>query len=142
MIEQYQTLKGLDTAQKVRRELTKSNHLLMTSAVSEIIPSKLIGTKKAGVYYASEADFINIAVFGQTAKEWRKANPEKKGNQRDHATVLELLILSNLEAIDTYLIKWDADPEQRLELLKEIADHQRQVLPESKAAQRIIKKGK
>jgi len=142
LIQQYQDLKGLDTAHKVRRELTKANHLLLTDAISDAIPSRLLGTKKAGIYYASEMDIINVAVFGVTAKQWKKANPKAKGNIRDNADALELLILSNLEAINTYLIKWDTDQEQRVEILTEIATHQREVLPESKAAQRLMKKGK
>ena len=140
LIRQYQKLKGLDTAQRVRRELSKANYLLLTNAVREKIPSQLIGTKKAGAYYASEADLINMVLFGQTSKQWRKANPNKKGNIRDHAKALDLLILSNLEAINTYLIKWDTDQEQRIEILTDIAKHQKELLPESKAAQRIIKK--
>jgi len=142
LITQWRKLKGLDDNQKIRRELSKMNHLLLTSAISEQIPARLIGTKRAGIYFASEMDLLNNVVFGMTAKQWKKANPKAKGNIRDNADALELLILSNLEAINTYLIKWDTDQEQRVEILTEIATHQREVLPESKAAQRLMKKGK
>ncbi|MEL6926391.1 MAG: KilA-N domain-containing protein [Bacteroidota bacterium] len=142
LIIQWRELKGLDSSQKIRRELSKVNHLLLTSAISEQIPPQLVGTKKAGIYFSSEMDLLNTVVFGMTAQQWKKANPTAKGNMRDHAEPLELLILSNLEAINAYLIKWDTDQQQRLELLTEIANHQRNVLPESKAAQRLIKKGK
>lgn len=140
LIHQWQRLRGLDTAQKVRRELAKANHLLLTSAISDQIDPKLIGTKQAGIHYASEMDLLNMVVFGMTAQQWRQANPDKKGNIRDHAGGLELLILSNLEAINTYLIKWDTDQEQRFEILTEIAQHQREVLPDSPAAKRLIDK--
>ena len=142
LIREWQSFKGLDTTQKIRRELTKVNHLLLTDAIGESIPGKMIGTRKEGIYYASEMDLLNLAVFNQTAKEWKAAHPTKNGNIRDHASPLELIILSNLEAINTYLIKWDTEQEQRLEILKDIAEHQRKVIPESKAAQRLMNKTK
>ena len=142
MIKSWRELKGLTDARNVRRELTKANFGLLTKAIGDSIPAQLVGTKKAGIYYSSEMDLINMAVFGVTAKQWKAANPKAKGNIRDSADALDLLILSNLEAINTYLIKWDTDQDQRLEILTEIAEHQREVLPESKAAQRLIKKGK
>lgn len=141
LIEQYQDLKGLDTVHKVRRELTKANHLLLTDAIQERVSNKSISAKKMGHYFASEMDMLNLVVFGITAKDWKLANPDAKGNIRDNSTALELLILANLEAINTYLIKWDTDQDQRFELLSEIANHQRTILPTSKAAQRLIKEG-
>ncbi len=142
LIREWQSFKGLDTQHKIRRELTKVNHLLLTDAIGSQIPDNLIGTRKAAVYYSSEMDLLNEAVFGHSAKAWKKANPKKSGNMRDHANPLELIILSNLEAINTYLIKWDTEQDHRLEILKDIAEHQRRILPESKAAQRLIKQTK
>ena len=132
--------KTLNTAWDVRRELAKMNYSLLTNTIAEKIPDQVLGTKKAAPYFSSEADLINMAVFGKTAQQWKRENPKKKGNQRAHASGLELLILSNLEAINTYLIKWDTDQDQRLTLLTEIAEHQREVLPESQAAKRLIDK--
>ncbi len=142
LIREWQDFKGLTGPQEIRRELAKANHRLLTSAISDALPSQIAGTPKAGGYYASEMDLLNKVVFGQTAKEWKRANPKAKGNIRDHASPLELLILANLETINTYLIKWDTDQEQRLQLLQDITEHQRQVLPDSKAAQRLIRKAK
>lgn len=142
LIIEWRELKGISTAQQIRRELTKINMLPLTEAITSQIPARLIGTKKAGVYYASEMDMLNQVVFGMTAKEWKAANPKAKGNIRDHATELDLLILSNLETINTYLIKWDTDLTQRFGLLTDIVNHQREVLPNSKAAQRVINKMK
>ena len=142
LIVEWRELKGISTAQQIRRELTKMNMMPLTDAITERIPARLVGTKKAGIYYASEMDMLNQVVFGMTAKQWKAANPKAKGNIRDNAAELDLLILSNLETINTYLIKWDTDQAQRFELLTDIIQHQRQVLPSSKAAQRVIKKMK
>ncbi len=68
LIHEWQKLRGLDTAQKVRRELAKANHALLTSAISENVDPKLLGTSKARIYYASELDMLNVVVFGMTAK--------------------------------------------------------------------------
>ncbi|MFK7809778.1 MAG: KilA-N domain-containing protein [Saprospiraceae bacterium] len=140
LITEWRTLKGISDSQQIRRELTKINMRPLKDAITQQIPAQLIGTKKAGIYYASEMDLLNKVVFGQTAREWKKANPKAKGNIRDNASQIDLLILANLEIINTYLIKWDTDQVQRFELLKDITEHQRQVLPDSQAAQRLISK--
>ena len=84
--------------------------------------------KQQGIVYASEADLLNVALFGQTAKQWRTANPKKKGNIRDHASGEQLLVLSNLENLNAEFIKAALSQEERLERLNVIAIYQMQVL--------------
>ncbi|MEO1517223.1 MAG: KilA-N domain-containing protein [Bacteroidota bacterium] len=143
MIKEFDRLKTeegqrLGQAWNVKRELSKANHFLQTDAIrSKLIPGKMIGTKQEGLYFASEADLLNVVVFGQTAKEWKTAHPKKKGNQRDHASVLELAVLANLEALNSKLIEWDCEQEQRYQLLSEEAKRQRNILSQSAAIKRL-----
>lgn len=107
---------------KVKRVMAKGNYRILTDAVREhLIPPKIQYTKDEWRYFANEADIINIALFGKTAKMWRIENPDKKGNIRDHATPEQLLVLSNLQSLDASLMEWDCDQEQRLQLLNQQA---------------------
>ena len=92
-----------------------------------------------GIVYANEADILNMAVFGMTAKEWKIANPDAKGNIRDdkNTDVVDLLILSNLQVLDASLIEWGCDQEQRIEILTQKAGEQREILTRSKAVKRL-----
>jgi hypothetical protein len=108
-----------------RRLLSKVNYPLQTEAIREnIIPRLAKG--EHGLAYATEADIINIALFGCTAKQWREANPDlaAKGNMRDHASALELTVLSNLESFNSQLIRKGAGKENRLEALMDMARFQ------------------
>jgi len=121
----------------VRREISKANHPIFTEAVkTNLIPDRL-SKNQTGVVYASESDLLNKAVFGMTAKEWRIQNPDKKGNIRDHASNIDLLVLSNLQVLDASLIKWGSDQIQRLEILTEKAEEQQKILSKSKAAKKL-----
>lgn len=123
----------------VRREISKANHPIFTEAIkANLIPEKLL-KRKAGIIYANEADILNKAVFGLTAKEWKMNNPTAKGNIRDHASVVDLLIISNLQVLDASLIQWGSDLQQRIELLTEKAMEQKEILKKSKAIDRMVK---
>ena len=117
----------------IKRVLSKINYQIHTDAVKEnLIPAKIYNRpKKDGFIYAGEADILNVALFGMTAKEWRLQNPEKKGNIRDHATGEQLLIMANLESINAEFIKEGLSQDERLDKLNEIAIYQMQVLVNS-----------
>lgn len=124
----------------VKREISKANHSLQADAIrAKLVPGKMIGTRKEGLYFANEADLLNMVVFGQTAKQWKAANPKKKGNQRDHATIVQLAVLANLEALNSKLIEWDCDQEQRYQLLAEEAERQQVLLSKNAAIKRLDK---
>ena len=105
----------------LNRELSKLNYKIHTDAIKEnlIIP-ELTPAQKSFVY-ADEADLLNVALFGQTAKEWRKENPGKTGNTRDYTDLHHILVLSNLESYNAILIEQNLPQNKRLELLRETA---------------------
>lgn len=115
---------GRDAIDKeVKRTFARLNYPLHTKAVQLFIPSKAdIQVQRRT--YADEADLLNKIVFGQSAKEWRDKNPEKKGNQRDHTEVEQLHVLANLENLNAFLIKHGLEPEERFEVLSNEARHQ------------------
>lgn len=139
IVKEFQRLKSeeakaLNTEWNVKRIMTKANYRIHTEAVRNyLIPPKLKNSRKEGMFFASEADLINMALFGMTAKEWKQKNPKQKGNMRDHATTEQLLVLSNIQALNASLIEWDTDPVQRLELLNKAAIDQMSVLLSSKS---------
>lgn len=121
----------------VRREISKANHPIFTEAIkSKLIPDRL-PKNKTGIVYASETEILNMAVFGITSKDWKAQNPKAKGNIRDNASSIDLLILSNLQVLDASLIKWGSDLKQRMEILTEKAKEQRGILSGSSAAKRL-----
>ncbi len=87
-------------------------------------------SQQTSIIYASEADVLNMALFGMTAKQWREANPDKKGNIRDYASINELICLSNMENINAVLIEDGLDQKERLMKLNKIAIHQMSILEE------------
>jgi hypothetical protein len=89
----------------LQRTLSKINYRIHTDAIKEQIIPKVITRAQAAMVYASEADMLNVALFGMTAMEWRTANPDKDGNMRDHATLEQLVVLSNMESISVLLIR-------------------------------------
>jgi len=127
LIKEFQRLK--DTEQKqlgwdVRRQLTKINYGIHTNAIKEnLIPPKLT-RQQINIIYASEADLLNVALFGKTAKQWGNEYPDKKGNIRDYANVFQLVCLANLETLNAYLIQQDLAQEERLTLLNKTAIEQ------------------
>ena len=134
MVKEFQRLKEQEQLQMgwtAKGELAKINYHIHTSAISRnLIPTKL-STEQINRIYASEADVLNMALFGMTAKEWRESNPEEKGNVRDHATITELICLSNLENINAVLIADGMPQSERLAKLNQTAIHQMQVLESS-----------
>jgi hypothetical protein len=114
----------------VKRVLSKLNYRLQTQAIKDnLIPERIRqDTKKQGFIYASEADVLNVALFGMTAKEWRIINPTKKGNIRDHATGEQLLVMANLESHNAAMIREGLRQDERVEKLNEIAIYQMQIL--------------
>ena len=126
IIKDYKRLKSDENSRlslnwNLNRELSKLNYKIHTDAIKEnlIIP-ELTPAQKSFVY-ADEADLLNVALFGMTAKEWRKGNPGKKGNIRDYTDLHHLLVLANLESYNAILIEQNIDQPQRLEMLRETA---------------------
>lgn len=139
LIKEFQRLKTeeahrLDTDWNVKRLLSKANWHIHTEAVREyLVPMIDWNTKREAIFQASEADLLNLALFGRTAREWQQANPDKKGNIRDHASTEQLLVLANLQALNAKLIEWDSPKEQRVEILHKTAQEQMQILLRSRA---------
>ena len=114
-----------------KRELSKINYRIHTDAIkSHLIPEE-VTKEQANIIYAEEADVLNVAMFGMTAKQWREANPDLKGNIRDYATINELICLSNMENINAVLINDGIPQGERLIKLNQIAIQQMQVLEAS-----------
>jgi hypothetical protein len=117
----------------VKRVLAKINYHIHTDAVQmHLIPPKVAASKQAGIVYASEADLLNVALFGVTAKQWQVANPTLKGNIRDYATAEQLLVLANLENLNAHLIKERLAQDERLQKLNEVAIYQMALLSDPK----------
>lgn len=113
-----------------KRELAKINYRIHTDAIKvNLIPSELT-PQQTSIIYASEADVLNMALFGMTAKQWRDANPDKQGNIRDYASINELICLSNMENINAVLIEDGISQKERLVKLNQIAIHQMAILEE------------
>ncbi|MFK7978540.1 MAG: KilA-N domain-containing protein [Saprospiraceae bacterium] len=138
-IKEFQRLKEQEAKQlniewNIRRELAKAHYPMLKEAVIENLPK---GKKKAGFYLADEADLINELVFGMTAQQWRKKYPNLKGNMRDNADIEELLLVSDLQIVDSLLLKWDCDKPLRTEILKKFANDLKRHFSESVAVQRV-----
>jgi hypothetical protein len=135
LIKEFQRLKVLEQEQlgwDVKRQLTKINYEIHTDAIkTNLIPPTLTPQQKSFVY-ASEADLLNMALFGITAKEWREKNPNKESNIRDYANVSQLVCLANLETLNAHLIQQKIPPEQRLELLNQTAIEQMKLLTQNR----------
>ena len=131
LIKEFQRLKDQEQGQldwNIKRNLTKINYRIHTDAIKEnLIPKELSGKEKSAIY-ASEADVLNMALFGMTAKTWRENNPDKTGNIRDYANVSQLVCLSNLESLNAVLINDGLEQSQRLEKLNKIAISQMKIL--------------
>ena len=137
IIKEFQRLKAEEQKQldwSVKRELAKINYRIHTDAIKDsiIIPLE-ISKEQATFVYASEADVLNVALFGMTAKEWRDKNPDKKGNIRDYAEVSQLICLSNLENLNAYLIERGISQSERLVELNGAAIRQMKVLAEERS---------
>ncbi len=126
LIKEFQRLKAdendrLKLEWNLQRTLAKVNYRIHTDAIKENLIPKELSRAETSVVYASEADLLNVALFGITAKDWREANPDADGNIRDLATIEQLVVLSNLESINAVLIHQGLNPSDRLIQLNQIA---------------------
>jgi len=131
LIKEFQRLKEEEQKQlgwSAKRELAKINYHIHTDAIKQNLVPKELTPAETSIVYANEADVLNMALFGITAKQWREANPELKGNIRDYATINELICLSNLENLNAVFINEKNPQEERLVKLNQIAIHQMKVL--------------
>lgn len=135
VIKDYQRLKSAE-AQRIgiewqaRRELVKTNYRMHTDAIKSTLQQRSLPKWREQIEYASEADVINLAVFGQTAAAWRKEHEGWKGNMRDYATVRDLIILQNIEALSSVLIQHGLDKVSRFTTLQQEVERQRRILSE------------
>lgn len=140
-IKEFQRLKAQEQAQlgwSAKRELSKINYHIHTDAVKQnLIPPELT-MAQASVIYASEADVLNVAMFGLTAKEWREQHPDLKGNIRDYASINELICLSNMENLNAVFIDEGLTQKERLLKLNQIAISQMRILEDS-GSRRLLK---
>jgi hypothetical protein len=131
LIKEFQRLQEAEQKQlgwDVKRNLTKINYRIHTDAIrAHLIPPELSG-KQMSLIYASEADVLNMALFGMTAKDWRDANPSEKGNIRDQANASQLVCLANLENLNALLISEAMQQTERLKKLNRIAIEQMEIL--------------
>lgn len=126
LIKEFQRLKDEENSRNnlewnLQRTLSKVNYQIHTDAIKENIIPKVVNKSQINFIYASEADMLNIALFGTTAKEWRDKNPDLEGNIRDYATLEQLVVLSNLESINALLIQQKVSQSERLVQLNTIA---------------------
>ena len=134
IVKEFQRLKEEEQTQigwSAKRELSKINYRIHTDAIKRNIIPEEVTPQQASIIYAHEADVLNVAMFGMTAREWRDANPEKKGNIRDYATINELICLSNMENLNAVFIDQGLPQGERLTKLNQIAIQQMNVLEDS-----------
>ena len=120
-----------------QRTLSKVNYKIQTDAIKEMLIPQKLHNKHTSLIYANEADVLNIALFGKTAKQWRDENPKENGNIRDVATIQQLVVLSNLESINAMLIHQNLSQKERLIKLNEMAISQMKSLIANKNLKRI-----
>jgi hypothetical protein len=140
LIKEFQRLKEQEQTSldwNVKRSLTKINYRIHTDAVKEhLIPANL-SAQQISLVYATEADVLNMALFGQTAKAWREENPDKEGNIRDYANVSQLVCLANLENLNAVWIEEGLPQPERLQRLNQVAIQQMQLLTRDVSAKRL-----
>ena len=147
LLKEYQRLKDeendrLKLEWDAKRFLSKNNYLIHTDAIKNyVLPQSNHSKSTEWLVYADEADLLNVALFGCTAKEWRDANPvlAAKQNIRDFASIAQLTVLSNLETHNAEMLKQGIDKAERFDRLKQIAEYQLRVLTEAEAIQKLPK---
>lgn len=142
MVRELQRLKDdenerLQLNWTLQRTLSKINYRIHTDAIKDVLLPPEVTRERANFKYASEADLLNVALFGQTAREWRDTHPEDKGNIRDNATLEQLVVLSNLESINSVLIRQGLTAPERLQHLNQIARTQMQSLLDNAAMKQL-----
>ena len=142
VIKEFERLKRNEAYQNkidwnASRVLSKANYRIHTDAVkNSIIPSLVTETQKKFAY-SSEADLLNVALFGMTAKEWRNKNPDLKGNQRDYADIRQLLVLCNIENLNAIMINDNIPKSERLVKLNQVAIHQSKILENDETLEQL-----
>jgi hypothetical protein len=140
LIKEFQRLKDEERKQlgwDIRRNLAKINYRIHTGAIKEnLIPAEL-SKQQINNIYASEADVLNMALFGKTAKEWRDTNPDKKGNIRDYADICQLVCLSNLENLNAHFVNDGLPQGERLVKLNKIAIQQMKLLTDDSGIKKL-----
>ena len=133
LIKEFERLKEKEQEKlgwNAKRELAKVNYRIHTDAIKENLIPKELTSQQTSIIYASEADVLNVALFGMTAIQWRENNHDLKGNIRDYASINELICLSNMENINAVLIEDKVSQKERLIKLNKIAIHQMMILEE------------
>ena len=133
IIKDYQRLKidensRLSLGWNLHREISKINYRIHTDAVKQYLLPPELTREQISYKYASEADMLNVALFGMTAKKWREDNPDKKGNIREYATLQQLLVLANMESYNAILIEQKKEMPERLQLLRDLAVRQMETI--------------
>ena len=142
LIREYQRLKDDETDRlklgwNVQRTLSKINYRIHTDAIKDtLVPPEVTPEQLTGIY-ASEADLLNVALFGMTALQWRMANPGKEGNMRDYATLEQLVVLSNMESLNAVFIRQGLSSSERLRQLNQIAITQMRSLIDNNEMKRL-----
>ncbi len=142
LIKEFQRLKDdendrLKLDWNLQRTLAKINYRIHTDAIKETLIPSSVTQAQASVVYANEADLLNVALFGQTAKQWRDAHPNTDGNIRDHATLEQLVVLTNLESLNSVLIRQGLPQPERLATLNAIAITQMRTLLAANPGKRL-----
>lgn len=143
LIKEFQRLKESEQKQlgwDIKRNLAKINYRIHTDAIKENLIPKEVTKEQSNQIYASEADVLNVALFGTTAKEWRDSNKDKSGNIRDYADVSQLVCLSNLENLNALFINESLPQDKRLIKLNQIAIHQMKLLVDDKNIKKLESK--
>ena len=142
IVKEFQRLK--EEEQKAlgwsaKRELSKINYRIHTDAIKQNLIPSAVTNAQASIIYANEADVLNVAMFGLTAKQWREANPDLQGNIRDYASVNELICLSNMESLNAVFIEQGLPQSERLIKLNQIAIHQMGILDNDNKERKLLK---
>ncbi len=142
LVKEYQRLKEEESNRNqlewnIQRTLAKVNYRIHTDAIKENLIPKEITRQQITLIYANEADLLNVALFGMTAKEWREINSDSKGNIRDEASIEQLVVLSNMESINALLIQQDLPQNERLVQLNKVAIAQMKSLIESRVMKKL-----
>ena len=145
LVKEYQRLKTDESERlhlewNLQRTLSKINYRIHTDAIKDQLIPLAITQKQAAILYANEADVLNVALFGITAKQWREANPGKEGNIRDYAALEQLVVLTNLESINALLIRQQLPQNERLLQLNEVAITQMKSLLGNQNLKKLDKK--
>lgn len=140
LIKEFQRLKNEQKKEldwSIKRQLSKINYRIHTDAVKENLIPENLTSKQISIVYANEADVLDMALFGKTAKQWREENPDKKGNIRDYANVSQLVCLVNLENLNAVFISEGYKQSQRLEKLNQTAIQQMRILVQNHAVKML-----